>query len=199
MDDRGQDQSRGEGKRERERRTTVTHTNPGWRLVAVVLAAGGVAAIGFYLAEVGHASDVATVVVIAAFFSLSYWADKRPDRLALRAGPFGKIATAVRESQADVRQWVYQRPLRVGVGLAICYGVAVVLAKSVVVLILGALYSWWLAVAVGLLVGALVVAPEAVSGLLRRLSGPLSPPPAGSADEPEPQPEPDDGQPGDRT
>lgn len=154
------------------RRTVVEHTSPIWRVLSVALAAGAVAAIGYYLQEIGRAADFATVLVVTLFFSVGFWARKRPDKLRARFGPFGRIANAVRESGDDIRQYVYDRPLRVGVALAACYGVAVVIAKSVVVALLAALYSPSIAVALGCAVGAAVAAPEFFASLLRRLALP---------------------------
>ena len=110
------------------------------------------------------------MAVITAFFSISFWARKRPDKLRKRFGPFGRIADAVRESGDDIRQFVYERPLRVGVALAACYGVAVVIAKSVLVAILTNIYAWPLAVAAGAAIGALVAAPEFFGNLFKRMS-----------------------------
>lgn len=153
-------------------RTVVEHTSPIWRVLGVALAAGAVAALGYYFQTIGHVDEFATVLVITVFFSAGFWARKRPDRFKRRFGPFGKIASAIRESGDDVREYVYRRPMRVGVALAACYGVAVVVAKSVVVAVLTNIYAWPLAVALGCGVGALVAAPEFFTTVFRRLSMP---------------------------
>jgi tetrahydromethanopterin S-methyltransferase subunit G len=124
-----------------------------------MLLAGATAALGHYLQVVGHADDFATVASIAFLFTLSFWAHQRPDRLRARFGPFGKIADAIRESVDDIRQWIYQRPVRVGLTIAIAYGIMVVIMKSLIVMIISALYSWELAVIAGAIIGAIVVAP----------------------------------------
>lgn len=151
---------------------TQEHTTPLWRVLAVALCAGSIAALGFYLQRVGHADDFATVIVIAFAFTVSFWAHKRPDQVSLRFGPFSKIANAIVESQDDLRKWVLARPLRVGFALAVGYGIVIVIAKSVVVTILGSLYSWELAVALGAAIGAVAAAPHLFRGLADRLSGP---------------------------
>lgn len=150
--------------------TTVEHTSPLWRLIGVASAFGAIAALGFYFEHVGLGDEFATVAVITVFFSLGYWADKRPDRMRRRFGPFGKIAEAVRESRGDLRRYVYDRPLRVGVMIAVGYGIVIVLSKSAVVAFLGAIYSWHLAVALGAAIGAVVIAPRLFGDLVRRVS-----------------------------
>lgn len=162
---------------ERREHRTIEHTTPLWRVAAVALAAGSVAALGFWLERVGHADDFATVLVVTAAYSLGFWARKRPDRLQARFGPFGKIATAIRESLEDIREYVYRRPLRVGVAIAAGYGIGIVIAKTVVTAVLGSLYSWELAVAFGAAVGAVAAAPHLFRQLGQRLSGPPEDPP----------------------
>jgi hypothetical protein len=135
-------------------------TNPIWRLSAVVFLAGAGAALGHYLQAVGHGDDFATVATIAILFTISFWAHQRPDRVRTRFGPFGKVADAVRESIDDIREWIYQRPVRVGFCIAVGYGMMVVILKSCVVAIISVLYSWELAVIAGLVTGAIVVAPQ---------------------------------------
>lgn len=154
-----------------QRVSTVVHTHPGWRVLSVGLAAGAAVAGSLYLAEIGHADDVATVVVIMAVYSISHWARRRPDRLSARVGPFGKIARAVVESQDDLTSWALAKPLRVGLLLGAGYGTAVVLAKSAVAAVVAGLWSWQLAVAVGCAVAAVVAAPELIGGLVRRVAG----------------------------
>lgn len=161
----------GRGTEHREYKT-VEHTTPLWRVAAVALIAGSVAALGFWLDRVGLGEDFATVVVVTAVYSTIYWARKRPDRLRRRFGPFGKIADAIRESLDDINQYIYERPMRVGIIFAASYGVALVLAKSVVVALLGALYSWELALALGCLVGAIAAAPHLFRALGDRIAGP---------------------------
>lgn len=152
--------------------TTVEHTTPIWRVAAIVLCAASVAFLGFYLEKVGHADDFATVAVVAVFFTVKHWARRRPDRVALRTGPFAKIALAIRESEEEIRAWTYDRPLRVGFAIAVGYGIAVVIAKTVVVALLAGIYSWELAVALGAAIGAVAAAPRLFSAALRTLSGP---------------------------
>lgn len=153
-------------------RTTVEHTSPIWRVAAVALTAGFVAALGFWLDRIGLGQDFATIVVVTAVYSTIYWARKRPDRLRRRFGPFGKIADAIRESLDDINQYIFDRPMRVGIVFAASYGVALVLAKHVVVAILGALYSWELALALGCIVGAVAAAPHLFRSLGDRIAGP---------------------------
>ena len=148
------------------------HTSPAWRVAGVALAFGAIAAMGFYFREIGYVDEFATVAVITAAGSIGYWARKRPDRLRRRFGPFGRIADAIRESGDDIREYVHIRPLRVGVVIAALYGVAVVLAKSLVVAVLMNVYAWPLAVAAGCAVGAIVAAPEFFSNLFKRLQVP---------------------------
>lgn len=174
MEERNYGRERG-----RTERTVVEHTSPIWRLVTVSLISASIAAFGFYCQRVGRADDFATILVITLFFGASFWARKRPDQVQTRFGPFAKIALAVRESADDVRQFVYERPLRVGFAIAAGYGIAVVLAKYAVVAILQALYSWELAVAFGAAVGAVAVGGD----IIRRAGGSLfgggaPPPPA---------------------
>ena len=145
---------------DRSQYNTVEHTTPLWRVVAVVLSAASLAALGFYLERVGHADDFATILVITVVFSISFWAHKRPDRVRQRFGPFGRIADAVRESGDDIRQYIYDRPMRVGFAIAVFYGVCVVLAKYAVVAVLQNLYSWELAVALGAGIGAVAAFPS---------------------------------------
>lgn len=170
--------------RREERRDThqrIEYTSPIWRVLAIALAAGSVVALGFWAQNIGHADDFATIIVITVVFSVGYWADKRPDRMRLRLGPFSKIAEAVRESRGDLRKWVYEKPLRVGVGLAVLYGVAIVAAKSAVVALMTGLYSWYLAVAVGAAVAAVAAAPHLFTQARDWIAGPQDEP----AEEPE--------------
>lgn len=157
---------------EQTRHTTVEHTTPLWRVLAVALAAGSITALGFYLQKVGHADDFATVLVVTGAYSIAFWARKRPDRLRARFGPFGKIADAIRESLDDIREYVHEQPMRVGVAIAVAYGVAIVIAKGAVVAVLGSIYSWELAVAAGCVIGAVAAAPQLFAQLGQRLSGP---------------------------
>ncbi len=158
--------------KETKERTVVEHTSPIWRVAGVALAFGAIAALGYYFQEIGYVDEFSTVAVITVFFSVSFWARKRPDRLRRRFGPFGRIASAIQESGNDIREFVYERPLRVGVVIAAGYGVAVVIAKSALVAILTNIYAWPLAVAAGCAVGALVSAPEYFANLFRRVSLP---------------------------
>ena len=153
-------------------RQIVEHTSPIWRVLGVALAVGAVAAMGFYFQQIGYVDEFATVAVITAFFSVSFWARKRPDRLRRRFGPFGKIADSIRESGDDIRQYIYARPMRVGIVVAVFYGIAVVVAKSLVVAVLQNVYAWPLAVAIGCGIGAAVAAPEFFGGLAKRLQVP---------------------------
>lgn len=89
-----------------------------------------------------------------------FWAARRSDRVDAKFGPFSRIAVAVRESQGDIRPWVQNRTLLAGVMVAICYGIGLVLVKRAVLSGLRMLWSPWLAVAGGCVVGALLVAPE---------------------------------------
>lgn len=137
------------------RHTVVTHTSPIWRLVTVALVAGSIVAFGRYAQEIGRLEDFATVFVIAAAFTVSFWARKRPDQVVRSFGPFGKVANAVRESADDIRDYVYSRPVRVGICIAISWGIIVVLGKYAVVAVVQNLYSWELILSFALLVGAL--------------------------------------------
>ena len=63
---------------------------------ASAAACGAVAAFAYYLNAIHHADDFATVAVVTAGYTISFWARKRPDRMARRFGVFGRIATAIR-------------------------------------------------------------------------------------------------------
>lgn len=152
-------------------------TAPLWRVAAVMLVAGSIAALGFYLQRIGHADDFATVVVIATAYTVMFWARKRPDRVRARFGPFGKIADAIRESSDDIREYVYARPLRVGIIIAVGYGIAVVIGKSLVVGAMQNLYSWELAIAVGAAIGAVAAAPGLFRAALAKVAEPIPPTP----------------------
>jgi hypothetical protein len=102
---------------------------------------------------------------------VSFWARQRPDRVQRRFGPFGKIASAIRDSQDDLRRWVYCQPMRAGVLIAVGYGIAVVIGKHVVIALVHGLWSPWLAVAVGAGIGAVVAAPRMFVELGHRLIG----------------------------
>jgi hypothetical protein len=149
----------------------VETTTPLWRLVAIAATCAAIAALAYYLNAIHHADDVATVAVITAGYTATFWAAKRPQQFAGRFGPFGKIATAVRESQADIRQWVMDRPLRAGALIVSGYGLLVVLAKHIVIAAIGALWNPWLAVTLGAAVGAIVAAPHMFTAIARRLAG----------------------------
>lgn len=152
-----------------DRTIHVETTTPLWRLVAVASACAAIAALAYYLNAIHHADDVATVAVITAGYTATFWAAKRPQQFAGRFGPFGKIATAVRESQTDIRDWVMDRPLRAGALIAASYGVVVVLAKHLVIAVMRSLWSPWLAIAAGAAGAAVAVAPEMLRQLGRRV------------------------------
>ena len=143
-----------------EEHTTIDYTGPVTRLVGVAGICAAVVFGGFYLEGVGLGEEFSTIATIALVFSLGYWADKRPDRVRRRAGPFWRIAEAIRESRADIREYTYARPLRVAITLSVAYGVAIVLLKTALLALLTALYSWYLAAMLGAAIGALVVAPK---------------------------------------
>lgn len=149
---------------------TPETTSPAWRIIAIALAAGSVAAAGFYAQEIDRARDFATIIVVTIAGAIAYWADKRPDRLRMRLGPFAKIATAIRDSRSEIQSYVHRKPLRVGVALAALRGVALVVAANLVVGLMGGLYSWHLAVAVGAGVAAVAAAPHLFTGLVERLT-----------------------------
>ena len=138
----------------------IETTTPIWRVVAVVLAAGAIAAIGLWVQDLEIAEEFATIAVITIGFTISFWARKRPDKLRARFGPFGKIANAARESIDDIQQWVYNRPLRVGALIAVGYGIIVVIAKTILIAVMQSLYSWYLTVAVGAIIASIVAAPH---------------------------------------
>ena len=150
----------------------VEHTSPVWRVAGVALAFGAIAAMGYYFQTIGFVDEFATVAVITFFFSISYWARNRPDRVRRTFGPFAKIALAIRESSEDINRYVREKPLRVGVVIAAGYGVAVVIAKTLVVAVLQNVYAWPLAVAGGAAIGAAVAAPEFFGGIFKRLQVP---------------------------
>lgn len=150
--------------------TRVEVTSPLWRVVAVAGLCGAVAALAFYLNAVHHGDDVATVAVITGCYTVSFWARTRPDRVQRRFGPFGRIARAITESQDEVRAWVYRQPLKAGAGIAVAYGIAVVIAKHLVLLAVAGLWSPWLAVAAGAAIGAIAAAPGLFSGAARRMT-----------------------------
>lgn len=154
-----------------ERVTRIETTSPLWRLIAVAAACGAIAALAYYLNAVHHADDFATVAVVTIAYTISFWAAKRPRQFAARFGPFGKIAAAIRESQVDLRSWVMTKPLRAGAMIAVCYGVAIVLAKHLVIVVIDGLWSPWLAVAIGAGVGAVVAAPHMFAAFVRRIAG----------------------------
>lgn len=147
----------------------VETTGPLWRLIAVILGAGAVAALGFYVREVGMVDDFATVAVIALGFSVQFWAKKRPDRVRARLGPFARVGLAVRESAEDIERWVYARPFLAGVMVAVVYGVIVVILKHALVMALQSLYSWYLTVAIGAIIGAWTAAPHMYSAMAQRM------------------------------
>jgi len=130
-----------------------------------------VASLAFYLNAVHHGDDVATVAVITGFYTVSFWARTRPDRVQWRFGPFGRIARAITESQDELRAWVYRQPLKAGAGIAVGYGIAVVIAKHVVLVTVRGLWSPWLAVAAGSAIGAVAAAPRLFADTLRHLTG----------------------------
>lgn len=142
---------------------------PLWRLVGVVCAFGALAALGYWLNIVDHVDDFATIASVALVYTLGFWADKRPDKVQLRFGPFSKIAIAIRDSRHDIQKWVYDRPLIAGFAVAVVYGVLLVLLKIGLMAGIRSLSSPWLAVAVGGAIGAVVVAPQFFGSLGRRL------------------------------
>lgn len=133
---------------------------PLWRLVAVVAAFGAVGCLGYAVNVVDRADDAATVFVVILAGTTMFWATRRPERLRARLGPFAPIGQAIVAAKADVDAWVRKRTVLAGVVLFATYGVALVLAKHVLAAIIESVVSPWLALALGLAVGALVVAPD---------------------------------------
>ena len=143
-------------------------TSPLWRVLGVMLAAGSLAALGYYLNVMGNVDNFATIAAVTFFYTLGFWAAKRPDLVGRRFGPFSKIALAVRESREDIQRWVYEKPLAAGICVAILYGVAVVLVKMVFVVGIRQIASPWLAVVLGCAIGAVVSAPDFFLKVLRK-------------------------------
>ena len=156
---------------DRHRREIVEHTTPVWRVLGVGLTAGAIVVLGFYLEQVGFADEFSTVAAVAVLFTLKFYVHKRPDRVRLRAGPFGKVADALRESLDDINEWVLERPLRVGFVIAVFYGIGLVIVKSLILVVVTSVYDWRLAAFVGLLIGAAAAAPQLFSAAGQRLSG----------------------------
>jgi Flp pilus assembly protein TadB len=154
-----------------QRVSHVEVSTPLWRVVAVMCAAAAIAAIAYWLNAIHHADDFATVAVITTAYTITFWARRRPDRVEQRFGPFGRIARAIRDSQDDLRRWVYDQPLRAGVLIAVGYGIAVVIGKHIVITVVHAFWSPWLAVAAGAAIGAAVAAPRMFTSLGRRIAG----------------------------
>lgn len=141
--------------------STLNVTSPIYRILAGLLASVSVFALGYYLNDVGLISEFSTIVVIAAFFSVNYWAHhRRPEEFQAKFGPFSKIAVATRDSIDDIRVWAFSRPWKAAIPIGVFQGLLVVLAKTILSAVFIALYSWELAVAVGAIVGALLAAPE---------------------------------------
>lgn len=87
-----------------------------------------------------------------------------------RFGPFGRIARAITDSQDELRAWVYRQPLKAGAAIAVAYGVAVAIAKHLVLLAVAGLWSPWLAVAGGAAIGAIAAAPGLFAEAARRMT-----------------------------
>lgn len=153
-------------------RVTIENTGPLPRLVAVILIGAAIGALAHFLQAQGHIRDFATVAVIAIAFSISFWAHQRPDRVAVRFGPFTKIAEAIRDSLDDLRAWVYERPLKTGLLIAVGYGIAVLIGQRIIVALFSALYSWELAVAFCAVIAAVVTAPDFFKSILSRVTAP---------------------------
>lgn len=153
-----------------EEEVTYDYTGPITRLVGVAGISAAVVFGGFYLERIGLGEEFSTVATIALVFSLGYWADRRPDKMKRRAGPFWRIAEAIRESREDIRAYTYARPLRVAVTLSVVYGIAIVLLKTALLALLSSLYDWYLAAMLGAAIGALVVAPKFFRDIWSRLA-----------------------------
>ncbi|HEX6514903.1 MAG TPA: hypothetical protein VF049_04980 [Nocardioidaceae bacterium] len=143
-----------------EHRHSVEHSTPVWRLIGVVAAFGALGALGHYLDVGGHVEDAATLISVVIVFTVGFWAQRRPEQVQARFGPFGRIAQAIQESRADITRWVQERTLLAGVLVATAYGIGLIIVKHIVTAALRAAWSPWLAVAGGCIVGAAVVAPE---------------------------------------
>lgn len=136
------------------------------------MAAFGAITCGAYALDVlGRVDDAATILVITAVYTLTFWANRRPAQFAARFGPFSRIAEAVRQSQADIAEWVRERTLLAGGLVAVGYGIAVVIGKHIVAAGITAISTPWLAAAIGLAIGAVVVAPDLWRSLLGRIRG----------------------------
>ena len=157
--------------RDRYLHDTVEHTTPVWRVLGVGLTAGAIVVLGFYLEQVGFADEFSTVAAVAVLGTIKFWTQKRPDQVRLRAGPFAKVADALRESLEDINAWVLERPLRVGFVIAVFYGIGLVILKTLILVVVASVYDWRLTAFVGLLIGAAAAAPQLFSAAGARLSG----------------------------
>ncbi|WP_185972426.1 hypothetical protein [Georgenia yuyongxinii] len=143
--------------------------------MATLLAGGAVAALAYYVNVQNLVDEFATVAAAATFFSIGFWARKRPDQLRARLGVFGRIGDAARESQGEINAWVHAQSLRVGLLLGLGYGIAIVLLKAAIVSVVAAFSSVWIAVAVGAAVASLVTAPELWKAARSRAALPEAP------------------------
>lgn len=151
-------------------RQIVEHTSPAWRLLAVGLFFAALFFGGWFAKILRLEEQFSTFFVLVAFFTFTFWAKKRPDKLRRRFGAFGKIAAAIQESADDIRASVYSRTIAYGIGFGAGYAVLVIVSKEVVLAVVMSIYAWQIVAAVGCLVAAVTVAPQFFQSAAKRMS-----------------------------
>lgn len=143
----------------------------GWNIVITLLAVGGLTAIGYQLSLGPLAEVVATGMTMFLVTLVSYMfkagilrmPEKKDDDLAFTKGTLRKIYDEL--TAAIVKSSVFRLVL-----FAAAYTAGFLVIRSIVSFGLGLLTSLWMAIGVGLLLGAAVVAQDQIFAWLRTLN-----------------------------
>lgn len=144
--------------------------NRGWNIAITLLAVAGVTAIGYQLSLGPLAEVVATGMTIFLTTLVNYMfkagilnlPEKQDDDLAFTKGTLRRIYDEI--TAAIVKSSVLRLML-----FALAYTVGFLLVRAVIAFGLGLMTSMWMAIGVGLLAGAAVIAQSEIFAWLRKL------------------------------
>lgn len=148
--------------------SAVEMKSPLWRVLAVAAFVAAFVALGMYLGEKGNAEAVALVAVVALAKIAGYWANflarVKPPK---KAGTH--VPTELRRLGEAVRKWLNDRPIVICCFFGVAWGIATLISKNLMTVFFEQLYSPWLSICVGCLIGAVIAAPEFFKSGIRKM------------------------------
>lgn len=148
--------------------SAVEMKSPLWRVLAVAAFVAAFVALGMYLGEKGNAEAVALVAVVALAKIAGYWANflarvKTPKKAGTH------VPTELRRLGEAVRKWLNDRPIVICCFFESHGAFATLISKNLMTAFFEQLYSPWLSIAVGCLIGAVIAAPEFFKSGIRKM------------------------------